>query len=121
MMRPRVMELSDLPQESLLGGSFTRTAVRSAGSLMTINWITPEVPRLAPHKHPFDQLSLIISGTMVFEIDGEEFELGPGSAILIPPDAPHTAWPKGTETVLNIDVFAPPREDYLFLTKHQEE
>ena len=119
-MRPTVMKLNDLPRESLFGGALTRTAVRSARSLVTINWIAPGVPRPPPHHHPFDQLSFIFAGTMIFQIDGEEFELGPGSAILIPPDAPHTAWPIGSDTVLNVDVFAPAREDYLFLADHQE-
>lgn len=120
MPKPEVMVFDDLPRESLLNGTLTRTAVRSADSLVTINWITPDVPRLEPHHHPFDQLSMVFAGTMVLQIDGEEYEISPGSAILIPADAPHTAWVKGADTVLNVDVFAPAREDYLFLAQHQE-
>ena len=46
---------------------------------------------------------------------------GPGPVLRIPPGARHTAWPKGDEVVLNVDVFAPARSDYLFLTNHQDD
>ena len=47
--------------------------------------------------------------------------MGPGTAMRIPAGVPHTGWTIGDEVVLNIDVFAPAREDYLFLAVNQDE
>jgi len=119
--RPTLYRFDTMPRESVAGGRLTRTAVRSDGAIVTLNWIPPGSPRVAPHSHPFDQLSFIFEGTLIFEIDGEQIEAGPGTVLRIPPDAMHTAWPKGDEVVLNVDVFAPPRSDYLYLTEYQDD
>ena len=118
-MTLRVFNLDALPRETLFGGSLARTAIRSDGATVTLNWLSADFVKPAPHAHPFDQLSFVFQGTLMFEIDGQEYELGPGTAILIPPNALHTAWPKGEEVVLNVDVFAPARKDYDFLAAHQ--
>ena len=57
----------------------------------------------------------------MMEIDGRTAEMGPGTAVHVPPNAKHTGWPLGSEAVLNIDVFGPPRQDYLPLTAYQKE
>jgi hypothetical protein len=41
--------------------------------------------------------------------------------VRVPPDVVHYAVPVGDEVCLNIDVFAPAREDYLHLVKYQEQ
>jgi hypothetical protein len=41
--------------------------------------------------------------------------------VRVPANAPHTGWPLGNDPVLNIDVFAPARKDYLDLVKYQKE
>jgi quercetin dioxygenase-like cupin family protein len=79
------------------------------------------MPRPEPHAHPFDQIVPTMQGRMMLEIDGETMECGPGTVVRVPADAEHTGWPIGAETVLNIDVFAPIREDYLFLVDYQEQ
>lgn len=110
-----------MPKEVLWDGKLTRTAVRSDGAIVTINWHQPHMPRKAQHSHPFDQLVLIVSGTLQMSIGDDEVTMGPGTALRIPANVPHTGWTVGDEVVLNIDVFAPPREDYLFLAVNQSE
>lgn len=121
MPAPRVFHFDSLPMESLLGGSWVRSALKSDGALVTLNWLRSDFPRLPAHRHPFDQLSFVFTGTLMLAIEDVEYELPPGSAIVIPANALHTAWILGEETVLNVDVFAPPREDYLFLAAHQDD
>ncbi len=119
--KPQLYRFDTMPRETVMGGRLERTAVRSDGAIVTLNWFRPGSPRVEPHNHPFDQLSFIFSGTLIFEVDGEQIEAGPGTVLRIPPGAMHTAWPKGDDVVLNVDVFAPIRSDYLFLTAHQDD
>ena len=56
---------------------------------------------------------------MRFHVGDEVVEGGPGSMIRIPPHVMHYAEPVGDEVVLNLDVFAPLREDYKHLVEYQ--
>jgi len=118
--KAKLYRFDQMPRETVGDGRLERTAIRGDNSIVTLNWVNPGQPTPKPHNHPFDQLSFVFEGTMVFEIDGEEIEAGPGTVLRIPPDAMHTAWVKGTEVVLNVDVFAPPRADYVYLTRYQD-
>jgi quercetin dioxygenase-like cupin family protein len=44
-----------------------------------------------PHKHPEEQLVNVLSGKMRFRVGAEERILGPGDAVLIPPNMEHEA------------------------------
>jgi N-methylhydantoinase B len=112
---------ADLPGVELMDGKMKRAGFRGDDALLTFNWIAPGMERLESHAHPFDQIVLTMQGRMVLEIDGETMECGPGTVVRVPAEAVHTGWPIGEETVLNIDVFAPIRQDYLFLVDYQKE
>ena len=117
---PKVFKLAELPFETIREG-LTRTAVRSDGSIAVANWFEPDfVPSgKGYHSHPFDQLSFAFGGTLIFTIDGEDYTLESGDCIRIPAHAMHAARPAGDSRVLNLDIFAPGREDYFFLAEHQ--
>jgi quercetin dioxygenase-like cupin family protein len=117
----KVFKWTEMPTTKVLGGLMDRAGFRGDDALLTFNWISPDMPRWVPHKHPFDQIVLTVSGTQILEIDGEGMVCEPGTIVRVPGNAMHTGWPISKEPVLNIDVFAPPREDYLFLTKYQSE
>jgi mannose-6-phosphate isomerase-like protein (cupin superfamily) len=113
--------LQELPQESLGDGALVRTAVRGDKSLITVNWFHPghDIAPPPAHSHPFDQVSFVFSGTVGFSVDGQTYEVRAGEVLQIPADMPHTAWLIGDEVALNVDVYAPVREDYLSLVDHQ--
>lgn len=69
------------------------------------NSIVPE------HRHPNEQLGLVVSGSVSFRVGDEERELGPGGTWCIPPDVPHEVR-TGPDGAVVIDVFSPPREDW---------
>jgi quercetin dioxygenase-like cupin family protein len=81
--------------------------------------ITFAVVELAPnalvpeHRHPQEQLGMVITGTVRFRIDDEVRDLGPGGTWRILSDHPHevTAGPDGAVV---IDTFAPIRSDWDF-------
>ena len=110
-----------LPRESLFGGALERTAVRTDDALVTFNWIQPGHPEVPPHDHPYDQLSFVFNGTLEIELAGKPYPVHDGELLYIPAGVPHTGRVIGEEPVLNIDVFAPRREDYLHLASHQPE
>ncbi|HEY3524231.1 MAG TPA: cupin domain-containing protein [Candidatus Limnocylindrales bacterium] len=79
--------------------------------------ISLAVVELAPnalvpeHRHPAEQLGLVISGSVHFRIDDEERDLGPGGTWRILSDHPHEVR-AGVDGAVVIDVFNPPRRDW---------
>ena len=45
-----------------------------------------------PHRHPQEQVINVLSGKMRVRVGEEERVLGPGDAVLIPPNTEHEAW-----------------------------
>ena len=42
------------------------------------------------HSHPHEQIIVLLSGRQRFTIDGETQDVGPGQAVHIPPNVPHS-------------------------------
>lgn len=118
MAKTNVYQWDALPRETVRPG-VSRTAFRGDGALMVMNWLEPGMEK-KPHSHPFEQLAYILSGRLRFEIGDEVVEVGAGEVVRIPPDVVHCGEVIGDETVVNLDVFAPARDDYLHLTAYQE-
>jgi len=119
-VEPTAHEWDKMPSIEVLGGYMKRSGFRSDGTLLTFNSIRPGMKRWEPHHHPFDQIVLTVDGIQILEVEGKAFECPPRSIVRIAGDDFHTGWPKGDRQVLNIDVFSPPRADYLFLADWQE-
>lgn len=69
------------------------------------------VPR---HSHENEQLTYILEGALRFQIgaDGsEEIIVRAGEVLVIPSNVPHQA--EALEDTLDVDVFCPPRQDWL--------
>lgn len=45
-----------------------------------------------PHQHPEEQVINVLSGKMRVRVGSEERILGPGDAVLVPPNTEHEAW-----------------------------
>lgn len=73
--------------------------------LMKKGCIVPE------HSHVNEQLSYILEGALKFTIDGKEIVVNAGEVLCIPPNMPHAA--EALEDTVDIDVFNPPRADWL--------
>jgi quercetin dioxygenase-like cupin family protein len=63
------------------------------------------------HHHANEQLTYILEGALKFTIDGREILVRAGEVLCIPANLPHEAW--ALEDTLDLDVFHPPREDWL--------
>jgi quercetin dioxygenase-like cupin family protein len=63
------------------------------------------------HSHLYEQTGYLISGKLLFAIDGDEHEVNPGDGWCIKANIEHSAQIQ-EDTVL-VEVFSPVREDYL--------
>jgi quercetin dioxygenase-like cupin family protein len=63
------------------------------------------------HQHHNEQVTYVESGALHFTVSGREVTVKAGEFLCIPPHAPHTAL--ALEDTVDIDVFTPPREDWL--------
>ena len=102
----------DLPAEQLKKG-LSRKLI--TGERMMIAHVYfkggEEVPR---HSHDNEQLTYILSGALRFWFgarDEQEITVRAGEVVVIPSNLPHRA--VALEDTLDVDVFAPPRQDWL--------
>ena len=54
------------------------------------------------HTHQVDQIFYILKGTMSIEIDGKEYEAGPGTLVIFPAGVPHRNWNASSEPTLHL-------------------
>ena len=83
----------------------------TGGDLMIAHVYLAKGAIVPEHSHHNEQLTYIISGTLRFTIAGETIDVGAGEVLTIPPHVPHMA--EALEDTLDVDVFTPPREDWL--------
>ena len=102
----------DMPAEQLKKG-LTRKLI--TGDRMMIAHVYfesgEEVPR---HSHDNEQVTYILSGALRFwfgAADEQEVTVRAGEVVIIPSNLPHRA--VALEETLDVDIFAPPRQDWL--------
>ena len=69
------------------------------------------------HSHVHEQMSYVLEGWLRLKVgdDGSEtYDLRPGDVVLLPSNVPHAA--EAMEKTRVIDLFSPPREDWLSKT-----
>jgi quercetin dioxygenase-like cupin family protein len=63
------------------------------------------------HSHPNEQVTYILEGALKFWIDGKEILIRSGETLTIPPNMSHKA--EALEDTVDLDVFYPPRADWM--------
>jgi quercetin dioxygenase-like cupin family protein len=63
------------------------------------------------HSHENEQVTYILDGALKFWIDGKEIVVRTGEVLCIPAHMPHKA--EAVEDTVDLDVFYPPRQDWL--------
>ncbi len=63
------------------------------------------------HSHPHEQAGYLVSGRLLFIIEEKGHEAEPGSSWYVPSNVKHGA--EALEDTIIIEVFSPPREDYM--------
>lgn len=65
-----------------------------------------------PHSHPHEQISVIISGRLLFTVEGKEKVVKGGEVVLVPSGAEHSVLTLDGPAVA-YDCWSPIREDYI--------
>lgn len=77
--------------------------------VLRIDSVNPPGDRTEPvHSHPNQESGAeLVSGSLVFEVDGKERRVGPGESITIPAGTPHRFWNDGDEDARSVQFFRP--------------
>jgi len=102
----------DLPKEAVKGDLSRRLI---AGERVMIAHVYLDKGCIvAQHSHDNEQLTYILEGKLRFFLGDDESEVvdvGAGEVLHIPSNLPHKA--EALENTLDVDVFSPPRQDWL--------
>lgn len=63
------------------------------------------------HSHENEQITYILEGALKFLLQDKEIVVRAGEVLVIPPHVPHSA--EALEDTVDLDVFCPPRADWL--------
>ncbi|TFZ02910.1 cupin domain-containing protein [Ramlibacter henchirensis] len=108
---------NEMPREVVRQG-VERCGFRGEDSILVMNWLSPGLD-VRPHQHEFEQLVVCVQGRFNYHVGNEVFYMTPGCMLRVPPRVVHYVEPVGDEVALNLDVFAPMRDDYKHLVEHQ--
>ena len=82
----------------------------SGATTCTINCIKTPPGGGSPagrHVHDVDQIFYVLSGTMSIEIEGKQYDCGPGSLVVFPTGVPHRNWNGGKEPTVHLAINTP--------------
>ena len=103
---------SEMPAEQLKPG-LTRKLITS--ERMMIAHVYFKKGEVVPqHSHDNEQLTYVLSGALHFKFGAQgeqEITVRAGEVVVIPSNVPHSA--VAIEDTLDVDVFCPPRQDWL--------
>src|SRR5947207_6061427 len=101
--------LSAIPEEKITDKITRRVLAGEKG--MMVWWNIKTGAHAAAHSHPHEQIVWMLKGKMDFRIGGERRAMIAGDVAVIRGDVEHEGFfSEDTEVV---DIFAPPREDFL--------
>lgn len=64
------------------------------------------------HSHHNEQITYVVEGALRFVLNGDEVVMvSAGETLVIPPNVKHSA--EAMEDTIDLDVFAPPRQDWI--------
>ena len=112
MKKPTHYRWSDMPLEQV-NEKLSRKLV--TGERMMLAHVYLKKGCVVPkHHHENEQLTYILEGALHFRLGedlSEEVVVAAGEVLLIPSNVPHEA--TALEDTLDVDVFSPPRRDWL--------
>lgn len=112
----RAEDIEDIPLFGNVSGKVIFSSERVMFLLVKIEprEIVPE------HSHPHEQMGICLKGRAEFSSGEESRIVEEGTFYWIKPGEKHSVKPLGDETCIFLDVFNPPREDYLEKLKRKE-
>jgi len=102
--------IRELPSKEMAKGVTLRSAYLEN---VMVTFVDLDAGAVVPnHSHPHEQISVMISGKLRFNVDGEEKIVSAGEVVLVPSNVEH-----GVEAfdgpAVAYDCWSPIREDYI--------
>jgi quercetin dioxygenase-like cupin family protein len=112
VIRLKIVKLNEAPSLETVKGRHGVILQSGKKVMMMILTVEPSIPT-PPHSHPHEQVGYLLEGRGVLFSGGESKEIEAGTSFLIPPNESHNFDAIGKKPAIIIDVFSPPRQDYL--------
>ncbi len=106
---PQHHRWADIPPEQM-SPLLTRQYVTGAQAMLA-RIILKKGCVVPEHSHPNEQIAYIVSGALEFQLPGQTITVRAGEILVIPANVPHSA--TALEDTEDLDLFAPPRQDWL--------
>src|SRR5215212_4243501 len=108
----RFFRWTDMPKETVTDQLSRRLIT---GERMMLAHVYLDKGSIVPkHQHENEQLTYILEGVLRFRIGEDQMEevmVRAGEVLVIPSNVPHSA--EALEDTLDVDIFSPPRQDWL--------
>lgn len=104
-----VVKKKDAVKKIFKGVSLDSLALGEKSQVTKMNYVVGNYA--SPHQHPQEQSGYVISGRYELIIDNKKYDLNPGDSYSIPGNQIHSF--RVIEAGEVVDVFTPPRKDYL--------
>jgi unsaturated pyranuronate lyase len=108
-VEPQFVNFDDVRPFELAAGVVGRPLFGEGAMLNMIEFAPGSTVQLHSHEH--EQLGIVLRGTQVLIVNGEEHAMGPMQGYVLPGGVEHSAY-CGPEGATVLDVFRPVREDY---------
>jgi quercetin dioxygenase-like cupin family protein len=100
----------DEMEKEVVNDTFSRRFV--AGEKAMVAQIFLKKGGIVPlHHHESEQITYVMEGSMVFQLEGKEIVVAKGQVLRIPSNVPHSA--VALEDTLDLDIFSPIRQDWI--------
>lgn len=109
MSEIKFINWADEPQADIAPG--VRRRHLSGDNVMLVEVAFEDGAVVPEHSHPHEQMTNLISGRIELVIGDQKQVMVPDKAALIPANVPHSA--VALEPSVSLDIFSPPREDFL--------
>ncbi len=102
------INLSELPDFAPVAGF--RGKLLHSQQMSVAHWTIEAGAELPEHSHPHEQITNLLEGEFVLNLEGTAIKMSAGEVIVIPGGAVHSG--RAVTGCKIIDVWNPPREDY---------
>ena len=108
--KKRVVHYPDVPLTELVPGS---TSHLVGGERVLVSFLTMSANSyFPPHRHEAEQIMIVLDGYIDEIIEGKLYSAKKGDVLILPSNIEHGGY-IGEVDCRVIDIFSPPREDYL--------
>lgn len=106
---PSLFNLDSQPSEAM-GPLLSRQYFHGNESTF-VKWDAKEGAKVPLHKHPNEQITWLVSGEAIVYSGGKQYTMKAGDMMVFPANVPHEF--HFTKDTIDIDFFAPARQDWI--------